>query len=215
MGATCNLVACDCNGGPKGIICGGNSYQQQLNTNGYIYMAGVGSSLGAAGGGGSASWGGSSVCGDPIGIYVPDQPYYVDFYPPKRVDHSASDYLEEINKIKMANVYWSNTNIKFSNTTTITLGDNMGCNAKEKKYTYRWEITVVDISKTKTDNREVIRKTVWVDTNVDSGKILLKYAKDINDALTVYNTKNSAEVTLDDCYVQAKYHESVELKDYD
>jgi hypothetical protein len=91
----------------------------------------------------------------------------------------------------------------------------MGCNAKEKKFTYRWEITVVDISKTKTDNREVLKKTVWVDSNVDNGKVLLKYSKAINDALSVYNTTNSAEVTLDDCYVQAKYVEALELKDSD
>lgn len=212
MGATCNLVACDCNGGPKGIICGGNSYQQQLKTlgaydpqtNGYICMNGTaGNILGAVGGGGGATWVASSVCGDPIGVYIPDQPYYIEQYPTKWVS----------DKIQIANVYWSN--LTFSNTTTITLGDNMGCNAKEQKFTYRWEITVVDISKTKTDNREVIRKTVWVDTNVDSGKILLKYAKDINDALAAYNTNNSAEVTLDDCYVQAKYHDAIQLKDSD
>ncbi len=182
--------------------------------NDYIY-AGVGGILGAAGGGGSASWGwgGASVCGDPIGVYVPDQTFTINTYPLKWIDNFPDDY-DQITKIKMANVYWSNLTFA-SNTTTITLGDNMGCNAKEQKFTYRWEITVVDISKTKTDNREVIRKTVWVDTNVDSGKILLKYAKDINDALAAYNTKNSAEVTLDDCYVQAKYHEAIQLKDSD
>jgi hypothetical protein len=166
--------------------------------------------LGASGGGGGATWGGQAICGDPLSFYDPTGPYYIGDHLPSWVDTKYYEYQKRIN----AAAIWVGNTIPISNG-TITLGDNMGCNAKEKKFTYRWEITVVDISKTKTDNREVLKKTVWVDSNVDNGKVLLKYSKAINDALSVYNTTNSAEVTLDDCYVQAKYVEALELKDSD
>jgi len=89
----------------------------------------------------------------------------------------------------------------------------MTCNAKEKKWTTRWTLTVVDVSKGSRDNRLVLETNVFEDSATLRDKIILKNSGAINSALTNYNLLNKLELTLDDVTIDLANKGSFELKD--